>query len=298
MSAETAQLNFLIQDEFSKKLNNFSIELINFGEFKERSTRVIQNDVLNNFKFTIIKSGECCIYNDQQKVYMKPMDVALVSPFAFYSAEGVGEEPLEFYFIRFDIPDAIKRFDFSTFFHLSSFNIYRKLVDDNFMNELNEAIKNVKLNTPGYFFHLDILLRQVLLKIISSKNYANSEASLSLKNSNEEATIIKCIMYIDEHIYENIKVDDLCNYLNVSQSYLYRCFKSVLHTSTKEFLNKYKMRFICSDLQYSSLSIKEIADKYSFPSAYAFTNSFKTVYAVSPSEFRTIKKNESISSLK
>ena len=74
MSIERAQLNFLIQDEFSKKLNNFDIELINFGEFKERSSRTIQNDVLNNFKFTIIKSGECCVYNDQQKIYMKPME--------------------------------------------------------------------------------------------------------------------------------------------------------------------------------------------------------------------------------
>ena len=298
MSIERAQLNFLIPDEFSKKLNNFDIELINFGEFKERSSRTIQNDVLNNFKFTIIKSGECCVYNDQQKIYMKPMDVALISPFAFYSAEGVGDEPLEFYFIRFDIPDTLKRYDFMTFFHLSAFNIYRDLINEQFINECEKAIKKIKLHSPGYFFHLDILLRSILFSIVQSNTYSDTKVSLSFKNSNEESTIIKCIMYIDEHIHENIKVDDLCNYLNVSQSYLYRCFKNVLQTSTKEFLNKYRMRFICSDLQYSSLSIKEIADKYSFPSAYAFTNSFKAVYEISPSEFRAIKKHESISSLK
>ena len=298
MSIERAQLNFLIQDEFSKKLNSFDIELINFGEFKERDSRVIQNDVLNNFKLTIIKKGECCVYNDHQKIYMKPNDIALISPFAFYSAEGVGEEPLEFYFIRFNIPNPIKRYEFMTFFHLSGFNIYRDLIDGRFHNELEAIIKEIKLNSPGYFFHIDIMLRAILLSLVQAQSYSDSKVSLSFKNSTEENTIIKCIMYIDEHIHENIKVDDLCDFLNVSQSYLYRCFKNVLKISTKEFLNKYRMRFICSDLQYSSLSIKEIADKYSFPSAYAFTNSFKAVYDISPSEFRAIKKEESISSLK
>lgn len=290
MSIDTIQTSFINKDELSKKLDSFPIELNNYGYFKERSNRIIRNDMLNNFKFTIIKKGECCIYNKEQRIQMKAHDVVLVSPFGFYSAEGTGEEPLEFYYFRFNITDPKIRLNFMSFFHLSGINIYRNLVDDQMIEELQLADKEMNNSIPGYFFHQELILKRLLLNIVHQMTSSLDNNKLTSKNSAEETTIIQCLMYIDEHIKENIKVDDLCSYLNVSQSYLYRCFQNNLGISTKEYLNRYRMRYICSDLQFSTMSIKEIADKYSYPSAYAFTNAFKAMFHVSPSAYRSKEK--------
>lgn len=290
MTTKAVQTNFLIRDEFSEQLDHFNMQLVNFGYFKQRDKRVIQNDVLNNYKFTIIKSGECVIYNKQQRVHLKAHDAVLVSPFCFYSAEAIGDEPLEFYFIRFTIDNIKISTEFMSFFHLASLNIYNQIADDNTLQKLELAYNDIENNVPGYFFYLENFLRILLLNIMRNVHIKKDSHKYTSQNSNEEKTIIKCIRYIDENITENIKVDDICEHLHVSQSYLYRCFKDIMDTSTKEFLSSYRIRYICSDLEFSTLSIKEIAEKYNFPSAYAFTNSFKTVMNCSPTEYRKTKQ--------
>lgn len=283
--------SFLVKDEFSKQLDSFGIQLVNYGAFKQDTQKTIKNDLLNNFKLTIIKKGECVIYNDQQSIHMKANDVVLISPFAFYSAECTSEEPVEFYYIRFDVQKPTLRYPFMTFYHLSLLNYYPDAVTEPFLRHLNEAALQIDKKVPGYFYHCENLLREILIQIIQNNGFQVNAAIHQQKNyMNEEKLILQAILYLDEHITENLSVNDLCEYVHVSQSYLYQSFKSVLNTSTKTFMSSYRLKYITSDLKYSHLSINQIAEKYNFSSAYSFTNWFIRLTNQSPTSYRKQEK--------
>lgn len=290
---QSSVASFLVKDEFSKQLDSFGIQLVNFGFFKQDTQKIIKNDLLNNFKLTIIKKGECVIYNDQQTIHMKTNDIVLISPFAFYSAECISEEPVEFYYIRFDVHEPTLRYPFMTFYHLSLLNYYPDAVNDAFLKHLERASSQIDKQVPGYFYHCENLLREILNQIIKNNGFQVNSILHEQKNYlNEEKLILQAILYLDEHITENLTVNDLCEYVHVSQSYLYQSFKSVLNTSTKTFMSNYRLKYITSDLKYSRLSINQIADKYNFSSAYSFTNWFIRLTKQSPTTYRKREKKK------
>lgn len=96
----------------------------------------------------------------------------------------------------------------------------------------------------------------------------------------------KALTYMDEHLSENIRINDIAAYIGIDRSYLTAIFQSALSLSPKEFLVHYRMDRACMLLRDPERKISEIAKAVGYDDPLAFSKIFKKFKGVSPSVYR------------
>lgn len=100
------------------------------------------------------------------------------------------------------------------------------------------------------------------------------------------------ILYMQEHINENISLGDLSKHYNYSVSRFSNLFKHKTGYAPIDYFLQMKMQKACQQLDFTGLSIKEIAFSMGFDDPYYFSKRFRTIIGVSPKKYRSLKKNE------
>jgi len=99
-------------------------------------------------------------------------------------------------------------------------------------------------------------------------------------------------MFIDQHIHNNIGLNDICEALSISNSYLCHEFNCYYHLSPIQYLIGRRVNEAMQMLISSNLPIKEIADKSGFNNISNFNNHFRQQVGICPSKFRENRKNK------
>lgn len=99
--------------------------------------------------------------------------------------------------------------------------------------------------------------------------------------------ITKALSYIEENLTEDIKTADIAKQLYCSKSSIEKLFKYVTNMSIKDYSIRRRMSRAAKDITMNSeLSILDLAVKYGYSSNEAFTRAFRSVWHVTPSEYR------------
>ncbi|MBQ0003369.1 MAG: response regulator [Treponema sp.] len=114
-------------------------------------------------------------------------------------------------------------------------------------------------------------------------------ASVSLNKSNP--LISKACSYIEENISKEISLDQLADYLGVSNFYLSKLFKEETGDNYISYVTELRLAKAKKLLQDDSLIIKEVTSLVGYNDQNYFSKLFKNKYGLSPTEYReTLKK--------
>ncbi|WP_416325388.1 helix-turn-helix domain-containing protein [[Eubacterium] hominis] len=113
-----------------------------------------------------------------------------------------------------------------------------------------------------------------------------------VNNEKYSKSINEAIIYIKEHILEQIDTNDICDYLGISKDYLLKKFKRETGESLVIFIQRLKISEAKLMLQYSNFSLIEISEYLSFSNQSYFTQIFRKLEGVTPKEFRDKIKNK------
>lgn len=103
-------------------------------------------------------------------------------------------------------------------------------------------------------------------------------------------SITRIINYIHENITEKITLDSLAKLTQKSPQYLSAQFKRELGVNITEYIQHQKIEISKDFLEFTNMSIQEIAQLFNFCNTSYYTNVFKRYMKVSPSMYRS-KKN-------
>lgn len=101
------------------------------------------------------------------------------------------------------------------------------------------------------------------------------------------AELEKLKLALDDAIETNFRLEEFTDTLRLSEAHLIRMFRNYFGVTPYEYLMNRKMECARRLLQYSTLSVKEIAAKLNFSDQYYFSNYFKRRNGSSPKEFRS-----------
>ena len=120
---------------------------------------------------------------------------------------------------------------------------------------------------------------------IMCEDYATRMAEL-LNSEIKSRHIVTTVDYIYDHLNQVIKVSDIADICGISQAHLSRQFKKETGYSVSEYAMKIKINTAANMLEYSNLSISQIASQFAFSSQSHFAECFKQYKGTTPSSYR------------
>lgn len=103
------------------------------------------------------------------------------------------------------------------------------------------------------------------------------------------------IIYIENHLGENITVEDVAHNVGYSYYHLTRQFSAILGESVGCYIKRRRLADGAKKLLYTDKRIIDIAIENGFESSEAFSRAFKSLYKVNPSTYRQNRLNLLIS---
>ena len=117
--------------------------------------------------------------------------------------------------------------------------------------------------------------------------------SKHFKNEVNEKTdaVDSAILYMQEHIDDNISLNNLSNQFNYSTSRFSNLFKEKTGYAPIDYFIQMKMQKASQQLDFTDTSINDIAISLGFDDPYYFSRRFRKVIGISPAKYRVIKKD-------
>lgn len=102
--------------------------------------------------------------------------------------------------------------------------------------------------------------------------------------------ITRTILYINEHITENLTIEQICAHAFISKYYFCREFKRHIGLSVMKYILFSRLSLAQEMMRNTDLTISEIAYRSGFSSTNYFCNVFKKENGITPKEFRKTNK--------
>ncbi|QQZ09677.1 AraC family transcriptional regulator [Heyndrickxia vini] len=96
----------------------------------------------------------------------------------------------------------------------------------------------------------------------------------------------KAINYMEEHLLEEITIDDIANQANASTFHFQRTFSVLTDVSVGEYLRRRRLTLAAEELARTNAKIIDLAYKYGYDTPEAFTKAFRKQHGITPSDAR------------
>lgn len=101
----------------------------------------------------------------------------------------------------------------------------------------------------------------------------------------------QCRYYIEQHIFEKIRMQDIAEEIGVTPNYLSKQFSEETNMRISEYILREKIRVSCKFLKYTKDSVAVIAAKMNMASQSYYTMIFKRYTGISPVVYRNADKS-------
>ncbi|GAB2024984.1 AraC family transcriptional regulator [Lactovum odontotermitis] len=103
--------------------------------------------------------------------------------------------------------------------------------------------------------------------------------------------LVRTVSYIENHLSDDVKVEEVARAAGYSYYHLNRQFTAVLGEGIGSYIKKRRLAEAAKRLLYTDEKIIDIAMESSFESPEAFSRTFKSIYGVSPKSYRQNRLN-------
>lgn len=137
-------------------------------------------------------------------------------------------------------------------------------------------------------YHNELKRQAALLQILAALMEVHHD-TLSPEEQHEyphRVYLQQALEYMNTHIKENIKINEIAAFIGIDRSYLSSIFKNTLHISPQEYLLQLRIDRAAELLKNTDEKISVIANEIGYSDPLTFTKMFKKVKGMSPSDWR------------
>lgn len=282
-------------DALTDFINQFTFIPHKFGHQRQDPNAVCSDRIISDFELIYIIGGDSYISCGQDEYSCNAGDVVIIPPYTRHKIWTSSTNPHENYWLHFDV--------FPLYYHseflaaMTECNVNRII-----LGESTELLSLYKLleheaatNKPGAFVYFKLVLTQIILVILRKHQNLSLKSSFEKsRNVGETALIDACLQILQDNIFNDIKIETLCDLLHVSESYLFKSFSKVLKMTPNHLIQLMKLKKAEQLMSSTTCTLKEISDMLHFSSQYYFSNVFKKYYNQSPREYINALKSDKV----
>lgn len=232
--------------------------------------------------FYVVRGEGAFIINNKEYLVEKN-DLVIINPQVNHTEKSSNNNSMEYITLGFDGV---------------SFNGKNKELKDNiiiYKDDQNDIVflirfllNELKKENAQVFYIGQNILELIIIKL---NQYENIEAQIA-KPQKINSTIYEVKKYIDLNYSNAISLDDLARISHLNKYYLSHSFKEETGISPIQYLNETRIKNAKILLESTNYSISEISRFTGFSSQSFFSQRFKEITHLSPSQYRDSKQQE------
>lgn len=161
-----------------------------------------------------------------------------------------------------------------------------------FMSKSDAFIQNIlstlkaEAENGGMGSHLLIDSLKTALTVHLLRNYCKTRPKLSsYKNGLSQSKLALIKEYINNHLHQDLKLDEIAAIVQISPYHFLRLFKQSMGITPHQYILQCRLYRAKHLLEHNNLSIVEIATRTGFCDQSHFTRCFKRTIGVTPKQF-------------
>lgn len=274
-------------DELTKFINDFKLTPKAFGKQTPMNYGVCDWRIITDIELIYNISGTTYVEFNDKTYVLSESDLIIVPSFTPHKIFTKDEDIHTNYWLHFSTSPYYKQFELFNMLTNEQNSIIH--IGDDYLLSLYEKLSTeLSTKTPGHFLVFTNVLMEIILYIIRTNCLTTKKISDLCLNrfDNDRFLIEKCQSYIYSNLSKKITIDDLCTFLCISESKLYKSFSKLIGITPNQFILYSKLKESEILLLSSNLSIQEIASSLGFSSPYYYSNVFKKHYGLSPISYK------------
>lgn len=234
--------------------------------------RLKMDDVATHHRFMLVISlagvGGVLINNSVRMLH--PGHCTLICPFQAHKYADFSNDDYLWMFVTFEMTGQ----DFSALLRDKVF-----FFGDNELRELSALLRAYIEGDGNLTGARTAALLALLLRSAQTAGCVTSAQCLT------DHIITEILGWIDAHIMENPKVEDVAKGVNISQSYLHKIFRAHTGLPIGTFLRRQSIYRSIALLRDRDMNVSQTAEACGYSSVFVFSRTFKTVMGCTPKDF-------------
>lgn len=263
-------------------IDRVSVQLLGCG-ITETAPERVNSFLLPYFLAVSYKKGSVEIQHGDEITLLKPGSFFIFRPHDVYSGKRIGEEPLTFAYLQFDIEPFMERYNLGVIAAVLSDAVFQKPC----FRPLGELLGQLAGDDParhGRTALLGQLAKMILGQIIYDQAVQSSDYAL-LKKGRNSKIINHAFRYTAEHLSAPISIGAILRDGKTSKTSLERAFHDVLGTTPQRALLRFKIER-SMEMLLQNTSLKDIVKALGFSSVFHYSNAFQKITGLRPTEYR------------
>lgn len=276
-------------------LKYLRLNLLNIDFVKLDSDWDFDNIISPFVRLYLITSGHAYVYHNDKKFDLKPGYMYLIPSYTYsrYKCElqheqlyinfleEIGSGLSIFSFNDFEYQIKSSKLDAYYFKRLLEINPNRSLVDDN-PNKYDSfssflELKNNQMDSNSY------METQGLLKILTSRFIIENK---NVPGKRARRDINKGLIYLLENLHENLTIERLAAYSNLSKDHFSRSFYEKFKMRPNLYIQSKRVERAQLLLHTTNDSLKDISEKVGFDNFSYFSKVFKKITGKTPAYYK------------
>lgn len=274
-----------INDETSKETRIYSVGTVSGQKHKTSDIYVCKNSRITEgehyhdcYEIEIVIKGELEEYINGTLYNAKPGDAFFVFPDNMHNVIAKEKSTIYNIMFRLNVLDSSFLNDFWIYDSSTPICAHLSSMDFEFVSVvLEEAISAYQKHDDFSNTILKCVINLVVSKILSVGN---------VKLKSADPNMDKAIIYINEHLGEEITLNDVAKEIGLTPSYFSALFRHSTHCSFKRYINSRRLQAARNDLLESNLSVADICFKNGFTSLSTFYREFQSTFKQAPLDCR------------
>ena len=246
----------------------------------------------------LMRSGVCKVIRGNHTYVLKPGELIYISPLVRHSVESADGGPVVYDVVKFsatrlrEIPSYLSDLrSFSLDVSHAHLSAYMNAQDVQTWH-LDNIVRECVLECENRKFAWDLQVRALIYLLITglSRFWLGKRETMPEYQPQPHDPILDIPAYIEQHISEPLKVEDLAAQCNLSYPWFAKRFREFFGLSCKQFIQQLRNEAVELYLVYSDLDLASISDRTGYTDCSHMVKEFRRMTGTTPGQYRSMMK--------